>query len=140
MPFCALPWNYMNLQILSLPPPLGSFIISAHLTGGDCALAQAGFDLTRYEERFAADRNLPIPPAQRQAVKKRRAEYLASCWLAREVMRSLGIPNFLYFLLQNYSDRSPIWPSGIWAYCRTPTARWRWPGRASRLCRESVMS
>lgn len=110
MPFCALPWDPMNLQNRSLPPPPGGFIVSAQLRGGDCALAQARFDLSRYEERFAADWNLPVPPTLRQAVKKRRAEYLASRWLAREVMGRFGIPDFL---LQNHSDRSPIWPTDM---------------------------
>jgi len=102
----------MNLQTLSLPPPPGGFIVSAQLRGGDCALAQARFDLSRYEERFAADWNLPVPPALRQAVRKRRAEYLASRWLAREVMQRFGVADFL---LQNHSDRSPCWPPGIQA-------------------------
>ena len=110
MPFCAPPWNFMNLQIISLPLPEGGFIRSAHLRRGDVLLAQARFDLTLYDDSFSARWNLPLPPALRQAVKKRRAEYLASRWLARAVMGRLGI---LDFLLQNHSDRSPIWPPGI---------------------------
>ncbi|MBU5376150.1 MAG: 4'-phosphopantetheinyl transferase superfamily protein [Pantoea sp.] len=102
----------MHPQLISLPPPEGGFIRSAHLRRGDVLLAQARFDLTLYDDSFSARWNLPLPPAVRQAVKKRRAEYLASRWLARAVMASLGIPDFL---LQNHSDRSPIWPPGIQA-------------------------
>ena len=102
----------MNPQIISLPPPEGGFIYAAHMRCGDTLLAQARFDLNRYDDSFSARWNLPLPPALRQAMKKRRAEYLASRWLARTVMATLGIPDFL---LQNHSDRSPIWPPGVQA-------------------------
>lgn len=102
----------MDPQIIFLPPPEGGFIRSSHMRCGDGVLAQARFDLNLYDDSFSSRWNLPVPPALRQAVKKRRAEYLASRWLAREVMRGLGIPDFL---LQNHSDRSPLWPVGIQA-------------------------
>jgi len=112
MPFCALPWNLMNLQMISLPPPEGGFIYASHMRCGDNVLAQARFDLNLYDDGLSLRWNLPIPPALRRAVKKRRAEYLASRWLTREVMRGFGISDFL---LQNHSDRSPVWPPGIQA-------------------------
>ncbi|PNK64835.1 4-phosphopantetheinyl transferase [Pantoea sp. FDAARGOS_194] len=112
MPFCAPPWNLMYPHIISLPPPEGGFIRCAHLRHDDVLLAQARFDLTFYDDSFSARWNLPLPSALRHAVKKRRAEYLASRWLAREVTGRIGIPDFL---LQNHSDRSPIWPPGVQA-------------------------
>ncbi|MDT0177376.1 4'-phosphopantetheinyl transferase superfamily protein [Enterobacter sp. BRE11] len=102
----------MHSQIVSLPPPEGGFIRSAHLRRGDVLLAQARFDLTLYDDSFSARWNLPFPSAVQQAVKKRRAEYLASRWLAREVTGEIGIPDFL---LKNHSDRSPVWPPGVQA-------------------------
>ncbi|MCG7388592.1 4'-phosphopantetheinyl transferase superfamily protein [Pantoea sp. ACRSB] len=102
----------MNLQMISLPPPEGGFIYASHMRCGDNVLAQARFDLNLYDDGLSLRWNLPIPPALRRAVKKRRAEYLASRWLTREVMRGFGISDFL---LQNHSDRSPVWPPGIQA-------------------------
>lgn len=112
MPFCAPPWTLMNSQNISLPPPEGGFIRCAHLRGGNTLLAQARFDLDRYDDSLGVRWNLPFPPALQQAVKKRRAEYLVSRWLAREVMGQMGIAGFL---LQNHSDRSPRWPDGLQA-------------------------
>lgn len=102
----------MNSQIVSLPLPEGGFIRSASLRRGDVLLAQARFDLTLYDDSFSARWHLPFPPSLRQAVKKRRAEYLASRWLARKVMGQLGTADFM---LQNHSDRSPRWPPGVQA-------------------------
>jgi len=102
----------MHPQTIALPPPEGGFIRSAHLRRGDVLLAQARFDLTLYDDSFSARWHLPFPPDVRQAVKKRRAEYLTSRWLAREVMQHCGVSDFL---LQNHRDRSPIWPPGMQA-------------------------
>lgn len=112
MPFCVLPRNRMNPLTTSLPPPEGGFIVSSRVRHGDLLLAQARFDPERYNDELSLSWNLPVPPAVQKAVKKRRAEYLASRWLAREVMRISGFPDFL---LQNHSDRSPVWPPGIQA-------------------------
>ena len=112
MPFYALPWNRMNALTTSLPPPEGGFIFSSHIRQGDLLLAQARFDAERYDDGLSLNWGLPIPSSLQKAVKKRRAEYLASRWLAREVMHTSGVDDFL---LQNHSDRSPVWPPGIQA-------------------------
>ncbi|MEZ3499231.1 4'-phosphopantetheinyl transferase [Pantoea sp. KPR_PJ] len=102
----------MTFQITALPPPEGGFILAPQVRHGDVLLAQTRFDLRQFDERLSAHWGLPLPPALQQAVKKRRAEYLASRWLARETLQLYGIPDFL---LCNHNDRSPVWPSGIQA-------------------------
>lgn len=102
----------MNFLTTSPPPPEGGFIIAPLIRHGELLLAQTRFDLEHYNEQLSANWHLPLPSSLQQAVKKRRAEFLASRWLARETLRVYGIPDFL---LQNHSDRSPIWPSGIQA-------------------------
>ncbi len=102
----------MNFVTTSLQPPEGDFIIAPLIRHGELLLTQTRFDLKQYDEQLSANWHLPVPPSLQQAVKKRRAKFLASRWLARETLRMYGIPDFL---LQNHSDRSPVWPSGIQA-------------------------
>lgn len=112
MPFYVPLRNRMNVLNPVLPPPEGGFITSASVRHGELLLAQARFDVNLYHDPLSLAWHLPLPSALQQAVKKRRAEFLASRWLTREVMRLYAIPDFQ---LQNHSDRSPRWPSGIQA-------------------------
>lgn len=93
-----------------LPPPDGGFIISQHISRGDPLLAYARFDLSNYDDTLCERWELPLPVNLQKAVKKRRAEFVASRFLVRDVLSHVGTHGFL---LNNRPDRSPIWPSGV---------------------------
>lgn len=102
----------MRAPFSSLPPAEGGFMLSHQRSADDPLLALVRFDLDAFDDSLSERWQLPLPPHLRQAVKKRRAEYLASRWLARETLRQLGVDNFI---LHNHSDRSPRWPAGVHA-------------------------
>ncbi|WP_312759659.1 4'-phosphopantetheinyl transferase superfamily protein [Pantoea brenneri] len=102
----------MRYPDVPLPPPAGGFILSQHLSDSDPWLAVSRFDPQHYCDALAVGWGLPLPARLQQAVKKRRAEYLASRLLARSVMAHLGIEDFI---LTNAADRSPCWPAGVQA-------------------------
>ncbi|WON78411.1 4'-phosphopantetheinyl transferase [Serratia sp. UGAL515B_01] len=73
-------------------------------------VAQCKFSAEDYQDDFFALAGLDFPEHLASAVAKRRAEYLAGRFLARQVLASLGHPNFI---LLRGEDRAPIWPNGI---------------------------
>ncbi|WP_051690970.1 4'-phosphopantetheinyl transferase family protein [Photorhabdus australis] len=73
-------------------------------------LWQACFDLSYYHDELFRQLNLPFPAQLNKAVNKRRAEYLAARYCARQLLAQLGQPAFN---LISGTDRAPIWPQGI---------------------------
>lgn len=76
----------------------------------DVLLLQARYHPHNYSEALFKDFDLPLPVHLQKAVKKRRAEYLASRVCVRYGLGLLGIDNYV---LGNDADRAPIWPAGI---------------------------
>ncbi|THB84529.1 4'-phosphopantetheinyl transferase superfamily protein [Pantoea allii] len=102
----------MRYPDLPLPPLTGGFILSGHLSRSNPLLAVSHFDSQNYHDGLAVEWGIPLPARLQQAVRKRRAEYLASRLLVRSVMAELGIADFI---LTNAADRSPCWPAGVQA-------------------------
>lgn len=102
----------MRYPDIPLPLPASGFVLSQHLNDSDPLLAIGRFDASRYHDELCEQWCLPLPPRLQKAVKKRRAEYLASRVLARQIMARLGHSGFI---LHNAADRSPLWPAGIQA-------------------------
>ncbi|QKJ87886.1 4'-phosphopantetheinyl transferase superfamily protein [Paramixta manurensis] len=76
----------------------------------DILFSEIRFSLADFDPSLFAACGIPPPAHLSKAVKKRQAEYLASRYLAQQVMSHYGIG---HFLLQNSRDRAPIWPLGI---------------------------
>lgn len=76
----------------------------------DVMLLQARYHLQNYSEALFRDFALPLPAHLQKAVKKRRAEYLASRVCVRYGLCLLGIDNYV---LGNDADRAPLWPAGF---------------------------
>lgn len=68
------------------------------------------FDIQQFEHGLFDKLAIREPAHLNQAVNKRRAEYLASRYAARVAMASSGIADFL---LENDSERAPIWPPAM---------------------------
>ncbi|AKH65859.1 4-phosphopantetheinyl transferase [Photorhabdus thracensis] len=73
-------------------------------------LWQARFDLSHYHDELFEQLDLPFPAQLAKAVNKRRAEYLAARYCARQLLAQLGQPEFN---LISGNDRAPIWPKDI---------------------------
>ena len=100
--------------------------------------------------------DIPLPASLTSSVDKRKTEYLAGRWCAREALRILGfegIPGM-------GADRAPVWPGGTvgsithskgtaevmvadarhWLAVGVDTEQWLTAERADRLCRELLTS
>ncbi|MDF7652081.1 4'-phosphopantetheinyl transferase superfamily protein [Pantoea sp. Acro-805] len=95
---------------LALPAP--SFITAAALWQNPVAIAWCHFDQQQWHQDLHHQWQLPLPLALQSAVIKRKAEHLASRWLAQQMLSTFDMPDFV---LRNAPDRSPIWPAGIQA-------------------------
>lgn len=76
----------------------------------DILLVKALFDLSRFDERLFRVCDLPAPIHLSHAVRKRRAEYLASRVIVRYALERMGVEAVI---LANDADRVPVWPEGI---------------------------
>lgn len=72
--------------------------------------ARCHFDIDRYQDALFDTYQISFPHHLHKAVLKRRAEFLAGRFLAREVLNVLGVKNFR---LESSADRSPQWPANI---------------------------
>lgn len=73
-------------------------------------IVSCSFAPENYQDHYFELMTTGLPKHLHQAVSKRKAEFLAGRWLARQALASLGIENF--FVLRN-EDRTPNWPPGI---------------------------
>ncbi|KAB8312254.1 4'-phosphopantetheinyl transferase superfamily protein [Erwinia endophytica] len=76
----------------------------------DVLLLRASYHPQHFCESLFNDFDLSLPAHLHKAVKKRRAEYLASRVCARFALSLMGIDNFV---LSNDVTRAPVWPLGI---------------------------
>lgn len=111
-------------------------------------------DALRDDSFLLAD--IPLPTNLVRAVEKRRTEYLAGRWCAREALQQLGITGIPGI----NEDRSPQWPAGavgsithshgqaevlvadasLWRSVGLDTEQWVNPERAARLEKELFTS
>ncbi|CAI0725985.1 phosphopantetheinyltransferase component of enterobactin synthase multienzyme complex [Serratia quinivorans] len=73
-------------------------------------VARCRFSLADYQDSCFDEIGMTLPDHLARAVPKRRAEYLAGRYLARELLAPLG---FADFTLLRGEDRAPQWPQGI---------------------------
>ncbi|CNI96875.1 MULTISPECIES: 4'-phosphopantetheinyl transferase [Yersinia] len=73
-------------------------------------LAKCDFDVNEYRDELFAVYGIAFPGSLQKAVVKRRAEYLAGRFVARQVLNMLEVRDFL---LTNGIDRAPQWPVGL---------------------------
>lgn len=92
---------------------LASFITNVEFLTVACfpgQIAQCHFSVADYRDDLFSVADIDFPDHLTPAVAKRRAEYLAGRYLARQVLVPLGHQNFI---LQRGENRAPIWPRGI---------------------------
>lgn len=73
-------------------------------------LLDARFAPEHFDESLFQQLGIPAPDRLRQALRKRRAEYLASRYLVQQALATFGVHNFV---LHNDSARAPQWPDGV---------------------------
>ncbi|CAI0902502.1 phosphopantetheinyltransferase component of enterobactin synthase multienzyme complex [Serratia marcescens] len=73
-------------------------------------VARCHFALADYRDESCPEAGFTLPDHLARAVPKRRAEYLAGRFLARQLLAPLG---FADFTLARGEDRAPQWPPGI---------------------------
>ncbi|HCR2975554.1 TPA: 4'-phosphopantetheinyl transferase [Serratia marcescens] len=73
-------------------------------------VARCHFALADYRDESYPEAGFTLPDHLARAVPKRRAEYLAGRFLARQLLAPLG---FADFTLARGEDRAPQWPPGI---------------------------
>ncbi|CNI56170.1 4'-phosphopantetheinyl transferase family protein [Yersinia pekkanenii] len=73
-------------------------------------LAKCDFDVNEYRDELFAVYGIAFPGSLQKAVAKRRAEYLAGRFVARQVLNMLDVRNYP---LVNGGDRAPQWPTGL---------------------------
>ncbi len=94
----------------SLGLPSSPFITAAGITPDALTVAWCAFDQQHWHAELHHRWQLPLPVSLQTAVTKRKAEYLASRWLAQQTLTQLGMPDFV---LRNAPDRSPVWPAAV---------------------------
>lgn len=98
------------LHLPSFPPFMTHCTLKPLNDYPDIYLLDAHYDAAHFTESLFTSLAIPAPEHLQRAVKKRRAEYLASRYCLQQALASWGIPSFL---LHNSPDRAPIWPQGI---------------------------
>jgi enterobactin synthetase component D len=73
-------------------------------------LAKCDFDVNEYRDELFAAYGIAFPDNLQKAVAKRRAEYLAGRFVARQVLNMLEVRDYS---LSNGVDRAPQWPTGL---------------------------
>ncbi|CNH72404.1 putative phosphopantetheinyl transferase [Yersinia thracica] len=73
-------------------------------------LAKCDFDVNEYRDELFTVYGIAFPGSLQKAVAKRRAEYLAGRFVARQVLNMLEVRDYP---LANGIDRAPLWPTGL---------------------------
>lgn len=73
-------------------------------------LAKCDFDVNEYRDELFAVYGIAFPDSLQKAVAKRRAEYLAGRFVARQVLNMLEVRDYQ---LAIGIDRAPQWPPGL---------------------------
>ncbi|MCA1176096.1 MULTISPECIES: 4'-phosphopantetheinyl transferase family protein [unclassified Pantoea] len=97
---------------IPLALPSSPFITAAAITQSPLAIAWCEFNQQAWHSDLHQQWQLPLPIALQNVVTKRKAEHLASRWLAQQMLSRFAMPDFV---LRNAPDRSPLWPVGIQA-------------------------
>ena len=95
-------------------PVLPPFLPYARLQPLDDApgvmLLDARFSPEHFDESLFQRLAIPAPQHLRQALRKRRAEYLASRYGVQQALATFGLDGFI---LSNNAARAPVWPAGV---------------------------
>ncbi|MEM6049308.1 4'-phosphopantetheinyl transferase superfamily protein [Erwinia sp. P7711] len=118
MPIQSLPDSQSVPYLLPLKPlalaDSGGFITDVTFRSPadhpDVCLIQANYNLACFDEQLFTTLRLPVPLHLNKAVRKRRAEYLASRALVRHALCRLGSDPWI---LANDASRAPLWPAGF---------------------------
>ena len=97
---------------IPLALPSSPFITAAAITQLPLPIAWCEFSQQAWHSDLHQHWQLPLPMTLNSAVTKRKAEHLASRWLAQQMLSRFAMPDFV---LRNAPDRSPLWPVGIQA-------------------------
>jgi len=92
------------------PPFLTHFTLEPLGNYPDVLLLDARFDADFFEESLFDRLHIAVPERMQRAVRKRRAEFLASRYCLQQAMRTFGIEQFV---LDNDASRAPLWPADI---------------------------
>lgn len=92
-----------DIEWISLPMPAANAVYP-----GFCAYSR--FNPEAYSDDLYEHIAVPFSAELERSVPKRRAEFLAGRYLARQVLHKLGIADFT---LQSGQDRSPQWPDSV---------------------------
>ncbi|WP_428943560.1 4'-phosphopantetheinyl transferase family protein [Pantoea sp. FN060301] len=109
-----------SLPTSGSPDPLFPTVPAHHFLSGlfacalpghpDVLLYCASYNAMHYSEALFDDMAIPRPQHLGQAVRKRRAEYLASRAVVRCALQRWGADDYI---LGNGPQREPLWPEGI---------------------------
>lgn len=72
------------------------------------AYCQVAFDVTAYQDSLFSEYAIPFPQVLDKAVAKRRAEYLAARYAARQLLQNAGCDGHV----DTSPSREPVWPAG----------------------------
>lgn len=72
------------------------------------AYCQVTFDATAYQDALFSEYAIPFPPVLDKAVAKRRAEYLAARYAARQLLQNAECDGHV----GTSPGREPVWPAG----------------------------
>ncbi|MBN3189188.1 4'-phosphopantetheinyl transferase superfamily protein [Pectobacterium brasiliense] len=85
----------------------------------EVSVCLVGFDKSYYSDELFPLMSPPFPDILKSAVVKRRAEYLAGRYAARQLLQEVGCNG----VVATGSDRAPIWPTG-WLGSISHTETW----------------
>lgn len=71
------------------------------------------FNLQHFESGLFRQMEIPLPEEITKAVPKRKAEFLAGRYVAKQVAIALGIPEGASTELKIGPHRAPVWPEGL---------------------------
>ncbi|MDR7342781.1 4'-phosphopantetheinyl transferase EntD [Pantoea alhagi] len=82
-------------------------VVTRHPEVSVCLVA---FDSAAYHDALFTQLSIPFPEMLKPAVAKRRADYLAGRYAARQLLQSVGCESAVAM----GADRAPVWPVGWW--------------------------